>query len=40
MKAEKTIKSKCCEAELKVCGGVTFYYVCTKCKKQCDWVVR
>ncbi len=31
-----TIKSKCCNAKVKVIGKVTMYYVCLKCKKACD----
>jgi len=30
--------SDCCHAPVYVAGGVTMYYVCTKCKKPCDVV--
>ena len=30
------MKSKCHNAEMRVEGDTTKYYVCTKCKKPCD----
>jgi hypothetical protein len=33
----KTLKSKCCNAPVKVGGEhTTHYYVCIKCNKPCD----
>lgn len=29
-------KSKCCNVKVRIEGGTTHYYVCTKCKKACD----
>lgn len=32
----RKFKSKCCNADVKVEGKTTHYYVCLKCGKDCD----
>ena len=32
----KKLISNCCGAQVKVCGGVTKYYVCRECLEPCE----
>ena len=36
MKTQDQLKSKCHNAEMRVEGDTTKYYVCTECEKACD----
>lgn len=31
-----SVKSKCCNAKVKIIGKITMFYLCTKCKNACD----
>lgn len=35
-RANEIMKSKCCNADVRVAGKTTHYYVCEKCGKDCD----